>query len=171
MAEIGVGRARITIDAAMLAAPIGVDRLVEGNVRRAVVADDRARMVERHMGLERWQFVRIAARDGGLGRQVDRIALEGEARKGLAVADLAFSPTIVLLRPQTRLIAAGTVADRPTPFTGQIGEACILKRVDRITFVAHGKILPCGLEQFKNKAAVILPELAVIPCADHGQVR
>ena len=42
-AEIGVGRPREAIDAAMLAAAIGIDRAVEGNVGRVVAGDDGAR--------------------------------------------------------------------------------------------------------------------------------
>ena len=48
-AEIGVGRPRETIDAAMLAAAIGIDRAVERDVGRAVPRDDGARRVFHHL--------------------------------------------------------------------------------------------------------------------------
>ena len=55
-AEIGVRRPREAIDAAVLAAAIGIDRAVERDVRRVVARDDLARRVDRHRGLERRQF-------------------------------------------------------------------------------------------------------------------
>ncbi len=57
---IGVGRAGKAIDAAMLAAGIGVDRLGEGDIGRRVARYDRARRNQRDAGA---QF---------LGRSVDR---------------------------------------------------------------------------------------------------
>ncbi len=51
--EIGVGRARVAVDAAMLAALVRVDRLRERNVGRGVAADDRPRRLDRDRGLER----------------------------------------------------------------------------------------------------------------------
>ena len=45
-AEIGVARPRIAIDAAMLAAAIGIDRAVEADVRRFVARDDRPRRID-----------------------------------------------------------------------------------------------------------------------------
>src|SRR6266853_754451 len=47
---IGVGRARKTIDAAVLAAAIGVDRAVETNIGRGIARDDRARAVDDERG-------------------------------------------------------------------------------------------------------------------------
>ena len=49
-AEIGVGRARVAIGAAVFAAAIGIDRAVERDVGRLVAGDDRARPLERHLG-------------------------------------------------------------------------------------------------------------------------
>ena len=57
--EIGVGRPRETVDAAMLAAAVGIDRPVEGNVGRIVPGDDLARRIDRHRGLERRQLLEI----------------------------------------------------------------------------------------------------------------
>ena len=54
-AEIGVGRPREAVDAAMLAAAIGIDRAVEADIGRVVAGDDLARGIERHRGLERRQ--------------------------------------------------------------------------------------------------------------------
>ena len=52
-AEISVGGPRETIDAAMLAAAIGIDRLVERNIRRVVPRDDGAGGIARNVGLQR----------------------------------------------------------------------------------------------------------------------
>jgi hypothetical protein len=49
-AEIGVRRPRKAVDAAMLAAPVRVDRLLEGNVGRVVARDDAARLIGRDRG-------------------------------------------------------------------------------------------------------------------------
>ena len=54
--EIGVGRSRETIDAAVLAPAIRIDRTIEGNVRRVVAGDDLAGGIRRHAGLKRRQF-------------------------------------------------------------------------------------------------------------------
>ncbi len=51
--EIGVRRPRVAIDAAVLAALVGIDRLRERDVRRIVAADDRARGLDPHDGLQR----------------------------------------------------------------------------------------------------------------------
>ena len=56
-AEIGVRRARKAIDAAVLAAAIGIDRTVEADIGRVVAGDDLARSVDRHLRLERRQLV------------------------------------------------------------------------------------------------------------------
>ena len=52
-----MGRPREAVDAAMLAAPVGIDRAVEADIGRIVAGDDLARGVERHRGLEWRQFV------------------------------------------------------------------------------------------------------------------
>src|SRR3984957_15162084 len=51
-------RPRETVDTAVLAAAIRIDRAVEGNVRRIVAGDDLARRIRRHRGLERRQFLK-----------------------------------------------------------------------------------------------------------------
>ncbi len=51
-AEIGVARPGETIDAAVLAAAIGIDRAVEGNVGRFVAGDDGSRSLQRDLGFE-----------------------------------------------------------------------------------------------------------------------
>src|SRR6185437_13379357 len=55
-AQIGMCRPCETIDAAMLAAAIGIDRTVERNVWRGVACDDRARRIADQLGLERRKF-------------------------------------------------------------------------------------------------------------------
>ena len=48
----GMGRAGEAVDAAMLAAPIGIDRAVEGNVGRLIAGDDAARPFHLYLGAE-----------------------------------------------------------------------------------------------------------------------
>ena len=55
--HVGVGRAREAVDAAVLAATIGIDRAVERNVGRVVAGDDTAGGVDRDGGLERRQVL------------------------------------------------------------------------------------------------------------------
>ncbi len=59
-AHIGVRGAREAVDAAVLAAPIGIDRAVEGDIGRIVARDDGLRLFQRHLRLERRQFGRTA---------------------------------------------------------------------------------------------------------------
>jgi hypothetical protein len=59
-AHIGVRRPRETIDAAVLAAAIGVDRAVEGNIRRIVARDDRPRLFEDDFRAQRGRGVEPA---------------------------------------------------------------------------------------------------------------
>ena len=61
-AEIGVRRPREAVDAAVLAAAIGVDRAVEADVGRRIAGDDRARRLQRDLGPERRRAVEILAR-------------------------------------------------------------------------------------------------------------
>ncbi len=58
-AEIGVGRPGEAVDAAVLAAAIGVDRAVEGDVGRGVARDDGARGVVRQRRAQRRQLVLV----------------------------------------------------------------------------------------------------------------
>jgi hypothetical protein len=50
MPEKGVRRARVTVDATMLATAIRVDRLVERKIRAVVVRDDRTGLLDPHLG-------------------------------------------------------------------------------------------------------------------------
>ena len=54
--EIAVRRPRKAIDAAMLAAAIGIDRLVEADIGRVVRGDDLPGLLQPHLRLERRQF-------------------------------------------------------------------------------------------------------------------
>ncbi len=60
--EIGMRRPRKTINAAMLATPIGIDRTIERDIRRGVARDDRARGIADQFGLD-WRklFLRFPA--------------------------------------------------------------------------------------------------------------
>ncbi len=84
-AHIGVRRPRETIGAAVLAAAIGVDRAVEGDVRRLVAGDDPARRFLLHLGLQRrQQLERIPAVVDGLARL--RLEAAGTIALGAASA-------------------------------------------------------------------------------------
>ena len=51
-----------TVDASMFAAPVRIDRAVEGNIRRLVSGDDCARTLFLHLGFQRRQvFKRLPA--------------------------------------------------------------------------------------------------------------
>ena len=94
--EIGMGRPREAVDAAMLAAAIGVDRAVEGDVRRLVAGDDGLRRVDADGGAQRRQVVvfgRIPAVSGAL--------------------------------PLLPEVAADPIADRPAPLDRLIGQGVV----------------------------------------------
>ena len=59
-AEKSVGRPGETIDATVLAAPIGVDRAFEGNIRRIVAGDQAARPLVDNLGGEHRQVLQRA---------------------------------------------------------------------------------------------------------------
>src|SRR5215831_1103423 len=54
----------VAVDAPVLAPLIRIDRLVERNVGRLVVRDDRPRALDRHRGLERRQLLVFGDRRG-----------------------------------------------------------------------------------------------------------
>src|SRR6186997_459289 len=56
MAEIAVGGAGKAVDAAMLAAAVGVDRLIEADVGAVIAGDDALGHLLAHVGLEGFQF-------------------------------------------------------------------------------------------------------------------
>src|SRR6185437_1572439 len=68
-------RARKAVDAAVLAAAIGIDRAVEADVGGIVAGDDLARGIGLHRGLERRQLVERAP-----------AVVEGDARQRLVTA-------------------------------------------------------------------------------------
>ena len=78
-----MGRPRKAVDAAMLAAPVRIDRTVKADIGRVVAGDDFARGIQRDRGLERRQFVEtlpaIVECDAGFG-------LEAAAVIGLRAA-------------------------------------------------------------------------------------
>src|SRR6185295_14176141 len=72
-AGVGVGGPGIAIGAAMLAAAVGIDRAVEGNVRRVVPGDDGLHDLGENLGLERRQrFERVPS----VVEQVSAVLLE-----------------------------------------------------------------------------------------------
>ncbi len=87
--KIGVGRAREAVDAAVLAAAIGIDRAVEADVGTIVAGNDLAGGVGRDRGLERRQFVERAP-----------AVVKGDARQRLVAARgvaLRAAPTPALM--------------------------------------------------------------------------
>ena len=78
-----MGRARETVDAAMLATPVRIDRTVEADIRRIVAGDHLARGIECDRGLERRQF--IEALPAVVERHA-RLSLEAAAAVGLRTA-------------------------------------------------------------------------------------
>jgi hypothetical protein len=78
-----MGRSREAVDAAVLAAAIGIDRAVEADIGGVVAGDDFSRGVDGDRGLERRQFVEalpaVVERDPRLG-------LEAAAVIGLRAA-------------------------------------------------------------------------------------
>src|ERR1700691_236651 len=78
-----MGRSRKAIDAAMLAAPIRIDRTVEADIGRVVAGDDLARGIDRDRGLERRQFVETLP---AVVERCARFGLEAPAVVGLRAA-------------------------------------------------------------------------------------
>src|SRR5882757_6655441 len=78
-----MGRPRKAVDAAMLAAAIGIDRAVEADIGRVVAGDHLARGVDGNGGLERRQVVKAlpAVVEGD-----PRLGLEPAAVVGLGAA-------------------------------------------------------------------------------------
>ena len=95
---IGVGRAREAVDAAMLAAAIGVDRAVEADVGRVVSRDDGARPLDRHLGLERRRLF------GQIPAVVEALAFD-RLEAGMRVRDRAAPAPGLALRDRPRLEA------------------------------------------------------------------
>src|SRR5262249_14331424 len=74
-AEVGVGRPREAVDAAVLAAAIRVDRAVEADIGRLVAGDDFAARVDADAGRKRRQVFKTLP-----------AVVEGNARKRLVSA-------------------------------------------------------------------------------------
>jgi len=78
---------RKAVDAAMLAALVGIDRAIEADVRRCVVSDDRLRLFEDGFGLQCWRlFLSVPAIVEGLG--ILLLELARGVRQGAAPARL-----------------------------------------------------------------------------------
>ncbi len=76
-AEVSVGRPRVAIDAAVLAAAIGVDRLLERDVGRGVARDHRAALVGDHLGRRgRGLGLRLGERAPAVVERLERRRLE-----------------------------------------------------------------------------------------------
>src|SRR6185369_12033122 len=93
--EIGMGRPRVAVDAAVLAAAIRIDRLRERDVWRLVAGDDRARCVDRYRGLDRRRLLRLL---------IER------------------APAVVDPNPGLRLEAAVRIGDGAAPLAGLVGQ-------------------------------------------------
>ena len=59
MAEIAVRGTRITIDATVLAPAIGIDRLLERNIRAIIARDDALGRLDHHLRLQRLKIARL----------------------------------------------------------------------------------------------------------------
>ncbi len=88
-AEIGMARPRVAIDAAMLAAAIGVDRAVEADIGRVVAGDDRAGRVNLQPGGERHRLGLGAGHAPAVVEGDALLALEAPARVADGAAALA----------------------------------------------------------------------------------
>src|SRR5580658_3772987 len=78
-----MGRPGKTVDAAVLAAPVWIDRAVEADVGRVVAGDDLARGIDRDTGLERRQFIETLP---AVVKSDPRFGLEAAAVVGLRAA-------------------------------------------------------------------------------------
>ena len=87
-----MGRPRKAVDAAVLAAPVRIDRAVKADIGRIVAGDDLARGIERDRGLERRQFIEALP-----------AVVEGDPRLGLRRIARAAAPidqgTIIEIGP------------------------------------------------------------------------
>ena len=106
-AEIGVGRPREAVDAAMLAAAIGIDRAVEADVGRVVAGNNLAGGVDRDRRLERRQFVERAPAvvEGDAGERLvaaGGIAVRTAAAPALVVDDDAEQSADVVIAARRR---------------------------------------------------------------------
>ena len=115
---------RVAVDAAVLAAVVRIDRLRERDVRRVVARDDRARLLDRHRGLQRRQRVVVGGvaersgagprpgflvRDVFAGRAQREVGWRKGGRAPAVVDPLARLPAEAVLR-----IERGAAAvDRP----------------------------------------------------------
>ena len=108
---IGVGRPREAVDAAMLAAAIGVDRAVEADVGRVVPRDDGARPLDRHLGLERRRLF------GKIPAVVEALAFD-RLEAGMRVRHRAAAAPGLAFRDRARL-----EAEAPRRLGGRDGAA------------------------------------------------
>ena len=96
-AHIGVRRPREAVGAAVLAAAIGIDRAVEGNVRRLVARDDLSGALDLHLGLQRRQ---LFERTPVVVERLDDLRLVAAGNIGLRAAPApAIAQDIRLRRP------------------------------------------------------------------------
>ena len=87
--EIGMGRPGVAIDAAMLAAAVGVDGAVEADIRRAVPGDRRAGAVPEQGGRQRREVGQVLDRAPAVVEGLPRGRLEPHRRVGQRPAPLA----------------------------------------------------------------------------------
>src|SRR5688572_14988212 len=99
-----MGRPGEAVDAAMLAAAIGIDRAIEADVRRLIAADDRLRVLHHHRGAERRRIVQLPSRVQPVavrlaGRQVEAVrgAIFGRAPAGAGVGPWHVNAIAVIL--------------------------------------------------------------------------
>ena len=59
MAQIAMRRPRVAINAPVLAPPVRIDRLLEGNVRTVIAGNDAFGGLDHHMGFEGLEIARL----------------------------------------------------------------------------------------------------------------
>ena len=129
--EIGVGGARETIDAAVLATAIGIDRAIEADIGRVVAGDDLARRIDRHTRGERRQILEtlpaVVEADAGF-----RLVAPGRVRQRAAAA------------PALAVDLGGEAARRRVEAR---------RRASQGRGASHGRMLKQPREQNKNDIA------------------
>ena len=85
--QIPVRRPRVAVDAAVLAAAVRIDRLLEMDVRRIVAADDRARALLGHDGIRPRRRLVLAIPAVVLARARDRLEAAFAIRRRAAALD------------------------------------------------------------------------------------
>ena len=115
MAEVAVRGPREAIDAAVLAAPIGVDGLVEADVGTVVAGDDALGRLAMNLGLE---GRKLAEAFPAVVERLAQLALEAADAVGARAAPAPPLSVHKRLRPDAAVVAGG--GRRPAPGVGRL---------------------------------------------------